>query len=824
MRKNKARATRLAGMLAVLGLVGFVGGLAWADAPAWIIKGGYLLLALGILLAILADGMWRLKTFWFFLGFWVFGGVATAGPIFPDALEAVLCTAIVHLPLLALACRIARRKSGVRFLSVLFHPLSLFLAVLLPLFMMIDFDAQPKQREPDEIEVTADNLADKNPAFVDEPGMWQELPVTVRYGDAVTCTINKSAAVIGLDMEPVAEAEQAVNDLLFATYKDAIAYANDHDIALVPSVQMVDHKAKVFADDFYGSIERYLQNEASALGGGKRVLFAALLEQLVRRADADPAARAAAARVAAGLRLGGVPVTDLPPEIDATAAKLADAFRATPLKSKPIGFYAESEDLSAIFRQDRFYQDPIDPPQVCAMARVLMENPALRRQYKAVLRTYARLTNPPARFSVDDAAEHTAALDTPAALQQALMGSAKWQALCKRGADREPGGPSVQLLPFSTSKENELFATLYNVSGELPKGNIMNALIQAVRSGKLDLTPDEESGWYDYQIHALEALLVPERGQEGVKLFLSETYKKRLIEAFKTILTKKRELHAKQVGLLKARGGGPQKPFIIAPVLSLEPTATYYLRTARGLRFVSNALAAIHGEGALGAARLSNGQPLGKSAERMIALFYGLYLRVCDEIGMKPVLLWDEMPEPMQANARQTAAAWLQERDTDPCYETDVRFIVPGLSNERGSRVRYWMTCGVRLAKLKAEYVKRPTLRFADVETGKLLEELGPDSESGYLKEIPISYKYAPTRLWLPVEVFAEADGSAEPMTRKEFRALCDGCRTKEEIVAAVGGRAESGKRKLLLAVLGICAACALGVWLAIKARGTRKV
>lgn len=810
-------------MSAGLGLVGLIVGLASTAFPPSVIPGSYLLMSLGVFVLIVVAGTFRQKTSWFFLAFWVLGGFGTTGPIFPELLQVTLCTAMVHLPVLALACWVARRESGARYLSLLFHPLSLFLALLLPIFMMLEFE-EPKQPEPEEIKTTADNLADKNPVFIDEPEMWQERPVLVRFGETLTCAINKSAAVIGLDMEPVGEDEQAVNDLLFATYKDAVTYARTNRMRLVPSVQMVDQKAKVFADDFYGSIERYLQNSAPVLGGGKKALFGALLQELVGRYDGSAAYRDAAARVATGLRLGAVPVRDLPAGVAKSSASMEKAFLASAIKSKPIAFYAEAEDLSAIFRQDRFYQGNLGLEAVGVIAKVFAEREELRRQYGAVLKTYARLTNPPARFSVDDAADYPDLLDTPAKLREALMSSGKWRDLQKRGAGRDLGGLSIQLLPYSTSKENELFALLYNASGELPKGNIMHALIQAVRSGMLDLTPDEESGWYDYQIHALETLLVPECGQEGEKLFLSEKYKKRLIEAFKTILTKKRELHAKQVGLVMSReGGGPPEDFVIAPELSLEPMATYYLRTARGLRFVSNALTAIHGEESLGAVALSNGRTLGESVEEMIALFYGLYLQVCDDIGMKPVLLGDEMPLEMRAASRKTATAWLRDRDSDPCYESDVRFIVPGLSNQSGSQVRYWMTCGVRLAKLKAEYVKRPRVRFVDKESGELVEELAPDSSSGRLKEVPLPYKYEPTQVWIPVEVFAEASGSAEPMTRKEFRELCNGCRTKDEIIAAVGGGRTSAGRLALAIAAGLCLVLAFGAMLFVKARRARR-
>ena len=72
-------------------------------------------------------------------------------------------------------------------------------------------------------------------------------------------------------------------------------------------------------------------------------------------------------------------------------------------------------------------------------------------------------------------------------------------------------------------------------------------LIQAVRSGELDLAPGADAGWYDYQLYALETLLLPERGPESQNLLLTAGYKKKLIETFKSILTQTRETHVKQL-------------------------------------------------------------------------------------------------------------------------------------------------------------------------------------------------------------------------------------------------------------------------------------
>ena len=99
--------------------------------------------------------------------------------------------------------------------------------------------------------------------------------------------------------------------------------------------------------------------------------------------------------------------------------------------------------------------------------------------------------------------------------------------------------------------------------------------------------PSADAGWYDYQLYALETLLLPERGPESQNLLLTAGYKKKLIETFKSILIQTRETHVKQaVGGARRRSGAAPPPVDIYPLLPAEPFPTFYLRTARAYRFL----------------------------------------------------------------------------------------------------------------------------------------------------------------------------------------------------------------------------------------------
>ncbi|MDQ1256470.1 MAG: hypothetical protein QG656_1066, partial [Candidatus Hydrogenedentes bacterium] len=521
------------------------------------------------------------------------------------------------------------------------------------------------------------------------------------------------------------------------------------------------------------------------------------LEALIALDAASADRDEAIAYVAAALELGGVERLPLPANAAALQRTYVANFLNAPIDSKPVGFYTQSPDLEKIFRQDRFCQRPISLPAARVMAQTLFADPALLAQYRAVLALYAHLTNPISDefLSVEDVLVLPVCTNT------------------------------IALFPPGTSMENRLYRQLYQDS-ELPNENIMNRLIRAIRSGEVDLTPSADSGWYDYQIYALETLLVPEKGQEGEKLCLSKAYKERLIEAFKTILTKKRELHIKHVNLFfTCRGDGSREYIYISPDLRVEPTATYYLRTARDLRFVLNAIEAVLGAEALSAVTLEDGEMLGAAGERLVWLFYGLYLQVCYDLGMKPALLQGELSPDQWDAVHEEAGQWLEKAAADPCYAQDTRYIVPVMADMRRQDVRYWMTVGVQLAKVKADYLRRPQIEILDSE-GAAIERLPVE---GYPYGYPVCMwscecVFAPLEVFIPVEVFAEATGPAAPYTRDEFRALCDRNGSKAKIVKAIERGSASGAhaKRVAAAIVSAAALTVLGIWIFNRRRRLR--
>jgi len=244
-------------------------------------------------------------------------------------------------------------------------------------------------------------------------------------------------------------------------------------------------------------------------------------------------------------------------------------------RSKPIGFYTWTPELQRTWRFYRFLQHEFDTDQLAIprdVAAVLKDHADLLKQYRAINAFYGRLTNPLICLPVD------ALIDT----------SQDVRSLAKQ---RVASHSAVAVFPPSTSRETELFERLFP-DGLPADANLMVTLIRRIRSGEVDLKPSakhDADGWYQYQVYALETMLLPGRGQEDEKLLLTAEYKKRLVEAFKAMITTRRETHSRNALPVKCAEATLSRGQV-SPRLRVEPCATFYLRTARAYAFLQNFL------------------------------------------------------------------------------------------------------------------------------------------------------------------------------------------------------------------------------------------
>jgi hypothetical protein len=638
-----------------------------------------------------------------------------------------------------------------------------------------------------------DRIEDKHPQY--DAGL-----VIVDTIDGCEVGLNKSGSVTKLDILPFADREAFLRQRLFHTRGEALAAIGQTlpDVDLLPSMEIVNGFLKPFNDGLYAATELGAQDGSQAAAVNKRAFLDDLLADLqVRLGQASGSqvthVENAIVYVAAGLLAGGATVS-IPSSLQTRAESARDAFLAEPLFSRPIGFYTWNATLGSIFQQDRFLQNlgsgdepgDLDFGLHAAIAIVLEEDAALLAAYQQILALYAGLTNPYASYpstALFPYVNGLGSLDDIAAIRTQFMSQNPVPFFCTMAY--------FALLPASRSKDTAFFNSRYCESGFPAGASFIDELIAAIRSSELDLTPGTDSGWYDYQLWALETLLLPERGPESDHLLLTAAYKKKLIETFKSIITQTRETHVKQLMMGVALGMASQ-PIDVYPYYPVEPFPTFYLRTARGYRFLQTYLQAVLGPAFFVTAhRLHedgawSDEPLGTELDQVIELLYGIYILSAASVGLRPesYLLADELADLDQEAAIARAKEWLGRWRSDPDILKDPRVIVPVARDVFAGEATYWAVLGVKAIKVFAEYVPGylPELVSADEES---LHQYSPATGSDRHCEVrgfvPHEYLMLMEQM---VEVRLGLDVS--PPTRQELRALCDRYDNAEDIVAAL--------------------------------------
>lgn len=561
--------------------------------------------------------------------------------------------------------------------------------------------------------------------------------------------VNASAAVIRLDCPAIKPGEENGLLVLHKSYSDAFYRTADYGREWLPSANLLDGAAKQFDDGLYAAVDLACYRGDLGLVPGSPDVIQAIFEKL-------PAGGPARPFLAAALELADRKMP-LSSNEESQKQGLLQAFDRAKVRSKPIGFYDWTPELSKVFRFYRFLQCEFDENNVeaCrAVAAVLAADASMLARYRSISGFYGRLTNSMICLSAD------------------VLSGAKGD-LKSLAAEQGFRRATVAVFPPSTSRETELFERIF--PSDVPSNvNLMSMLVRRIRSGEVDLKPSAKDGWYQYQVYALETMLLPTRGREGEKLLLTASYKKRLVEAFKALVTKRRETHVRHeakaaCAMPRSLGGGD-----LRPRLRLEPCPTFYLRTARAYGFVQNLLLAAAGKECLGKLHGLKEKGLREPclADELEAIrrrFYGFYLISCEDIGMKPGLLKDE---PVDQNAvMQAAIAWLGDIKKDADLACDTRVAVP-IYVEPDGPVRFWATVGVRFAPLDVKYARPPKVR--------------PKSAEGAWQD-PDTHVMGESRYLIPIDEFAEFElPASSALSRGELREICDQYNTKEAILQAL--------------------------------------
>ena len=368
------------------------------------------------------------------------------------------------------------------------------------------------------------------------------------------------------------------------------------------SASVLAQKAKLFDDGLYAAVELAAQRGAGNFAG-KASLLLSIASSVNRQTPGQ-----AMVTVLAGGKLGRLAM-DLPATARQPIQQAIDEFLRNEVRSKPIAFYTWTDELAAIFRQDRMLQTELkDKAGTEAIVKALSGDKKARTTYEAYRALVSRLTNP---LAYPDLREQLAALD--------------------RGGLNAPA-EGIYFFPPSRAYETDLVKKLYG-DRPIPEGfSLIDEMVKRIQTGELKLLPTADSGWYDYQTWALEPLVIPEKMPEAKHLALDDTYRKQLLELFKGILALTRESHIKQleVEVMADDSPPPGEKVVIGICPELMPNRWHLtIFAARGPifsfgpcwrgRFGPSALEKIHRLTAAGPVQAS----LAEELRSMEGIFYG---------------------------------------------------------------------------------------------------------------------------------------------------------------------------------------------------------
>lgn len=549
----------------------------------------------------------------------------------------------------------------------------------------------------------------------------------------VRATLDTSAQVLRIDVPK--DRELVMNERTAREFSPPLkaSMADATGRGQFRSASMLAFKAKQFDDGLYAAVEL-----AADAGVGRVPSRRGLIADIAAALATFDHDASASGLMAAAAQLGGHPI-EVSPAADEAADAVIDEFMASPLASKPLGFYTWSAELTAIFRRDRLLQRELSPEAAGAFVRALEGDDELMHRYRSALDLPRRLTNEQSRDDLLRYAEATA--------------------------------PSI--FPPSRAYETDLIKKLYGDRPIPDDFDLADEMVRRIRAGQLDLSPRADSGWYDHQTWALEPLVIPDAMPEAQHLKLTFDYKQELIGLFKSLLALTRETHVKQLEtpMVGAAMPGPSLILHIKPRLTQEPLASFYLRRALSYRFVRGVLEQAFGADALSRLRRATAAgPVNLTLDRelrlMEGLFHGAYMNTAFELGMS----YEAREDLGLGSGRNLQLYRSWNPTTDPDVSRDVRMMVPVFYDIQREKVKVWAVLGVTTKPIKVSYATPPEVKKLVKDDGTIL-----DPSAATIIYTDTEYKVA-------YPVMAEVYVS-RVLDRDEFRKLCDEHRTQEAIL-----------------------------------------
>ncbi|MBS3089367.1 hypothetical protein J4461_00620 [Candidatus Pacearchaeota archaeon] len=436
---------------------------------------------------------------------------------------------------------------------------------------------------------------------------------------------------------------------------------------ILPSVSLVRFgKVKPLIDGIYAVVENHI---ASHGHNYSRPDFLQKLEEKVTDSDARLYVQVARA-------MGG----ELLSNSDERLASALGIVKNELGIFQPQGFYDWSKDLTDAFRQIKVVKtcpgfflgnerdEGLNKKVFRHLMRSISDNTELSSIYNNINSIYAKLT---------DSLEETLSLF-----------------------------PQSRIL-----YEEKLFKEIsLEAQSDIPT-NLGNALVEALRNGRIYLTPNKDSGLYTRQMHEVSSL-VTQSSPEFDKFKPNETYYKILEREFISNWVTTHHTHIGHMGHIDfniVTAADIKSSIIIKPQLSIEPFPTVYERMADNLVFLNNTLTSAFGEQFINKQRLDcNGRGVGTSIGEELCNLQSI-LRGLSYLSKDSI----HMPYQCNTTAQESlndAINWLKNISEDYDLEREAPIFTPIINGTYGSQYISYIIPGFTLAPISIFYSSPPNV------------------------------------------------------------------------------------------------------------------
>lgn len=330
------------------------------------------------------------------------------------------------------------------------------------------------------------------------------------------------------------------------------------------------------------------------------------------------------------------------------------------------GFYDWNDELRIAYRQIKSLSKNLDSKSLNNLIDIIRDNPELKEAYEGISTVYAKMTGKP---------KNEYSLFSPAEIP-----------------------------------DQELFKKISEeTQGDISEG-LGKALVQAIKSRRIDFTPEEDSGLYIRQMNEIVPLILRET-PEFKRFIIDEEYEKILEDEFISQWAGTRHTHIGHTDFGEMLYGSsiiPERPLIIKPDLPIEPFASSYQRMRENIEFLERTITK-HIPEVLDKKRLMNDSsrakiPIGEELNDMKLILEGLEL-----ISMDSIHLPYKRSNPEEAISK--ASDWLKNIEKDPDLNRNTAIFVPIIRTTDGSRQISYINAGFKPVEVTASYEKKPSIK-----------------------------------------------------------------------------------------------------------------